>query len=539
MSLLNKPKVIFLIILLVATMFVLISNGLRYGLDFDGGTQFVLTLEDEVSDPDQMSRITNTITQRLDWSGLKDVKVSSWGDRFITAQVAVSDPKEVAKIEDVLQKQGRFENVFEGEILFTGDDIIDVQKDPNRGYGITSVGENGYRWTLPFVLNTAAATRFSEKAFHKCMPMPSGDYDCPRTYFFIDRPQNAIILIPGTLYKQEEFLPADPLFPQGGKQIKIDELLDNAKMKLFVTDHVDENLKTDLLSLNKEGYNTIVVPVGFNTDGIDTTKFKVIEVAKQEPYPWVWTATGLKSVIWLTESVTNQDAPTMESTNFQVFYNLLITGSGRTREEAMQKLDMIYILLEAGSLPVGVEDISKETVSPTLGEQFLSTILIMGLIAIFVVAILIYLRYREWKLILPIMFISCSEIFLTLGFASLIRWNLDLASLAGLIAAVGTGVNDQIIITDEVMKNKDEKQEHSLIARIKNAFFIVFAAAATILATMLPILFAGQGLSKFVGFALTTIIGVLIGVIITRPVYGEIAKYIIGNEASTKNSEKK
>lgn len=527
MSLLKNPKVIFLIVLLLAGLLIILMNGLRYGLDFNGGTQFVLTLEKDVTDPDQMARITNTISQRLDWSGLKDVKVASWGDRFVIAQVAESDPNEVAKIEDILQKQGRFENVFDKEVLFTGDDIVSVLKDPSKGYGIYSSGSSGYNWTLPFLLNSKAARNFSEKTFHKCIPSPSGEYDCPKTYFFIDRPENAIVIMPGSIYKEEEFLPADPLFPESGRQIKIDELIENAQMKLLIADKVDGNLTRDLLTLKEKNYMVVVVPVGFETKPLTDLNFIVLEVAKQDPYPWIWTATGLKSVIWLTKSVTNQDAPTIESANFQLLYNLMITGSGRTRDEAQQKLDTIAILLESGSLPVGVDDISKETVSPTLGNQFLTTILLMGLVAIIVVAFIIYLRYRQWKLILPIMFICTSEIFLTLAFAALIRWNLDLASLAGLIAAVGTGVNDQIIITDEVMKNKEEKQEHSLLARIKNAFFIVFAAASTILATMVPILFAGAGMSKFVGFALVTIIGVLIGVIITRPVYGEIAKQIM------------
>ena len=63
--------------------------------------------------------------------------------------------------------------------------------------------------------------------------------------------------------------------------------------------------------------------------------------------------------------------------------------------------------------------------------------------------------------------------------------------------------------------------------RVKRAFFIIFAAAATSLATMLPIIFFGFGLGKLVGFAITTISGVIIGVFITRPAFGEIAKYLL------------
>jgi preprotein translocase subunit SecD len=68
----------------------------------------------------------------------------------------------------------------------------------------------------------------------------------------------------------------------------------------------------------------------------------------------------------------------------------MITGAGRNRDEAQEKLDFIYILLGSGSLPVGVESISKETVSPTLGSIFLRSIFIMGILAILAIMIFIY-----------------------------------------------------------------------------------------------------------------------------------------------------
>jgi preprotein translocase subunit SecD len=34
-------------------------------------------------------------------------------------------------------------------------------------------------------------------------------------------------------------------------------------------------------------------------------------------------------------------------------------------------------------------------------------------------------------------------------------------------------------------------------------------------------------LGKLVGFAITTIVGVLVGVFFTRPAYGELAKYLL------------
>ena len=87
-------------------------------------------------------------------------------------------------------------------------------------------------------------------------------------------------------------------------------------------------------------------------------------------------------------------------------------------------------------------------------------------------------------------------------------------------------MDDQIIITDELMRGEIVSRL-SLVTRIKNAFFIVFAAAATTIATMSPIVLFGYGMGKLTGFAITTIAGVLIGVLITRPAYGEMVKVIL------------
>jgi preprotein translocase subunit SecD len=113
-----------------------------------------------------------------------------------------------------------------------------------------------------------------------------------------------------------------------------------------------------------------------------------------------------------------------------------------------------------------------------------------------------------------------SEAFITLGIAALIKWNLDAASIAGIIAGMGTGVNDQIVIIDESISNKTL----SLKERIKRAFFIILGAFFTIIAAMLPLFWAGAGMLK--GFALTTIITVLAGILITRPAFAEILKKI-------------
>ena len=151
----------------------------------------------------------------------------------------------------------------------------------------------------------------------------------------------------------------------------------------------------------------------------------------------------------------------------------------------------------------------------------------IGAIALLTVGLVIFLRYRRLDIAIPIILTDISEVMIVLGLASLINWNLDLPSIAGIIAAVGTGVNDQIVITDETFRHrgKGRKEIVSITEQIRRAFFIIFTAAATIIAAMLPILGIGAGLLK--GFAFTTIMGVLVGVIITRPGYAKVLQEVL------------
>ena len=85
---------------------------------------------------------------------------------------------------------------------------------------------------------------------------------------------------------------------------------------------------------------------------------------------------------------------------------------------------------------------------------------------------------------------------------------------------MGTGVNDQIIIIDESVSNRNI----DIRERIKRALFVIFGAFFTIIAAMLPLFWAGAGLLK--GFALTTIISVTVGILITRPAFASIIRKI-------------
>ncbi|MFH1591557.1 MAG: hypothetical protein ABIC95_06550 [archaeon] len=203
-------------------------------------------------------------------------------------------------------------------------------------------------------------------------------------------------------------------------------------------------------------------------------------------------------------------------------------GAGASRDEAvfnaLANMKRLQTILVTGSLPVKLDIVQSNAISPALGEEFIDNALLVGILAMIGVALVVFIRYRTIKIIIPMIITMGSEVILLLGLASLIGWNLDLAAVAGILIAVGTGVDDQIIITDETIGKKHGKTPLTWKQRIQRAFFIIMAAYFTTVVAMAPLWFAGAGLLK--GFAITTIFGVTFGVFVTRPAFAAMIEVL-------------
>ncbi|MEK6823206.1 MAG: preprotein translocase subunit SecD, partial [Nanoarchaeota archaeon] len=184
----------------------------------------------------------------------------------------------------------------------------------------------------------------------------------------------------------------------------------------------------------------------------------------------------------------------------------------------------LQTVLVTGSLPAKIKIVRADTISPKLGDSFTNNALFMAGLSILAVVAVLIIRYRRLMLAVPIVLTSVAEVLLTLGSYALFGWSFDLAAVAGIIVAVGTGVNDQIVITDETLR-KDLQHGGGWTERLKRAFFIIMAAYFTALVSMVPLLFAGAGMLR--GFAITTIVGITFGVFVTRPAFGKLVEILL------------
>ena len=185
----------------------------------------------------------------------------------------------------------------------------------------------------------------------------------------------------------------------------------------------------------------------------------------------------------------------------------------------------LKINLESGALPTELDIQSEMYLAPSLAQKFKPLALLTGLTAWLVVSGVVFYRYREPRVAVPMLLTAAAEVFLLLGFAAAIGLALDLSHIAGFIAVIGTGVDDLIIIADEILQRGEIKTGRVFKNRFRKAFWVIGAAAATTIIAMSPL--AVLSLGDLQGFAIITIVGVLIGVLITRPAYGDVIRNLL------------
>jgi len=198
-----------------------------------------------------------------------------------------------------------------------------------------------------------------------------------------------------------------------------------------------------------------------------------------------------------------------------------------------QEAQELEVNIRAGELPTDIEIVTESFISPSLAQQFKPLALLTGLVAWLAVSLVVYYWYREIRVAIPMLLTASSEVFLLLGFASVVGLALDLSHIAGLIAVIGTGLDDLIIMADEILQRKEKVETGRVFqSRFRKAFWVIGMAAATTIIAMSPL--AVLSLGDLQGFAIITIVGVLIGVGITRPAYGDVLRKLVLDDVKRK-----
>ncbi len=490
------------------------STNIDFGLDIKGGTRVILRPQTENSTSEIIDQVMETLKTRANIYGLKEINFypvqSSTGEYFIQIEAA-GVGREI--VSDLLSKQGKFEaKIIKPVELVNGQGVFDLI---DKKYTLTG-GEN-------------------DSALIAEMEVLQGEsFTLDDIYFEYANKTGNIYYFIGNAY-------------------------DGKDIELIMTD----SQHAAIMPIG-EGYR-FYFTVSVSTKGAE--KFAKITAgipARMDMNSGDYYLKDSRIILFLDDQPVS-DLQISSDLGGKIYTTPQIQGYRDNKEDAVAETLRLQTILRSGALPVSMETVSVSVISPKLGEDFVISAAYAGLLAALMVVVVVFIRYRSFKIALPMVLISLSEVIILLGISAandtgiwsavlvvnvvimgiawwkkeeidtftaigavlipllgMLSWTIDLPAIGGIIAAIGTGIDHMIVIADETLEG--EKKEHKILLgvkdKIKKAFFIIFGSAATTIAAMIPLMSIGVGLIR--SFAITTIIGVLVGILITRPVYARL-----------------
>ena len=513
LSYLKDKRILAMVLIVVALGALDVVYGIHFGIEFVGGTEIPITLQHPVN-VTAMGALISTLQQRVSTFGLKQVTVEGIGDTNVYVTIPTVSANEVNQTIGIIDSQGVFQAVVNGKEALNGTGIL----KGSIGQVPPQVSNGTVDWQVDFFITQTAANRFSKVVF--------GQGNQPE-YLFLDRPAGAIVLINSSQLANSSVsaqtgmaaakralafgsstIPVITVSPSQSSIVSAENAIIQYGTK-YKTIIASANLNSSIYSFLKSNNYTVV------SEGAKNMTPQFAQITINETIVESWPAIGLLASPILSPSITNGTSGDSYEISGSAPQGLSVSA-----KEAYANLQSktISSILNGGALPVSILVGTPTTVQPTLGSEFLYISGLAGVIAIALVSIFITIRYRKVFLVAPIMIITLIELFIIVSIIGLVG-TIDLAAVAGMIAVVGTGVDAQIIITDETLEHRTSDSAAKTL--LGNAFYIVWTDAALLIVTMLPLFFS-TSLVTVVGFSESTIIGALLGVLVTRPAYSAI-----------------
>jgi len=467
---------------------------LNFGIDIEGGTRVLLRITSNTSSI-QSQEIAKILTERLNSYGLSDIKVLPVAEDLIQIEAAGLTEDD---IRNFLVKQG----YFEGKVV----DSITVTNEKG------TIVFNGTE--IPFEISNETI-----KILNQSFNITEGFYINSIKYEIINLTDDRI-LIAANIFTAKD----------------IENIFTDVQRN-YIVRYGDGYKFVFTIQISKESAERFAVvtkgqPV-YYSNGQLYIRPKLVLYLDRKPITELNIVSNIAG-----EPITT---PSIE-------------GWRRTLEEANLEKLRLQSILKSGSLPVELKIERIETITQTEGKKLFESTTYILVANLFAVIALSMTRYRNIKISLYILMVAISELILILGIASsqivaaiiiflslilafvykeilsIIRgltifvavlisgfviigkWTIDIPTIAGLVSIIGNS-GELITLADQFVLERKKRIEESK----KTGMEIVYNSSTLLVFAMLPLAFLGLGSLK--GFAITTTVGTLIDLFITRPAY--------------------
>jgi len=154
----------------------------------------------------------------------------------------------------------------------------------------------------------------------------------------------------------------------------------------------------------------------------------------------------------------------------------------------------------------------REFVGAKVGEELRERGGFAMLIAVGMIMVYVMLRF-EWRFAVGAITALVHDVFITLGFFSVFKWNFDLTVLAALLAVIGYSLNDTIVVYDRIRENfrkirKGTTQDVTNRSLNETLSRTIITSLTTLVVLLAMYFFGGELIRPF---AIALVIGVLVG----------------------------
>ena len=467
---------------------------LNFGIDIEGGTRVLLRIVDN-STTTQAQEIAKILTERLNAYGLSDIKVLPVSEDLIQIEAAGLTEDD---IRNFLIKQG----YFEGKVV----DVISLTNEKG------SIVFNGTE--IQFEISNETI-----KILNQTFNISEGFYIDGIKYEIVNKTEDKVVIAANVFTAKD-------------------------------IENIFTDVQRNYITRYGDGYK-FVFTIQISREGAE--RFALVTKGQPTYYSGGQLYIRPKLVLYLDKK---------PITELNIVSNIAgepittpsIEGWRKTLEEATLEKLRLQSILKSGSLPVELKIERVETITQTEGKKLFEATIYILAANLVAVLILSMIRYRNLKISLYILMVAVSELILILGIASsqivaaiiillslilaiiyketksIIRvltifvavlisgfvvvgkWTIDIPTIAGLVSIIGNSA-ELITLTDQFVLEKKKRIEES----VEIGMEIVYNSSTLLVFAMLPLAFLGLGSLK--GFAITTTVGTLIDLFITRPAY--------------------
>lgn len=194
------------------------------------------------------------------------------------------------------------------------------------------------------------------------------------------------------------------------------------------------------------------------------------------------------------------------------------SGTGKNRALVVEEAQDIANILKSGKVEAAAKIVQEQVVGPTLGDEAIKGGMLSFALSFAVIVILMLVYYNTGGMVANIALIL--NLLFTVGVLSAMGATLTAPGIAGLVLTIGIAVDTNVIIFERIKDELAHGKTHDQAVRDGYRRSLPPVLDAHISQLLTAIILAIYGLGPVLGFATTTIIGILLslfcGIMVSR-----------------------